>query len=174
MPLAFTFVCVTEINAFSSKAAEFRKAGCELVGMSVDSHFTLLQWMQTKKEDGGIEGCDFPVLSDLSKQMARDYGVLATPDDGATLRGSIIVSDTGVVRHVTINDRPVGRSVDEALRLVKAFKHVDALEAKGVEGVCGAGWIEGAPTIKPDPKGKLEFFKNEYGGESQATKKTKH
>ena len=84
--------------------------------------------------------------SDVSKEMSRTYGMLNTPDDGFTLRGSVLISDKGVVRHVTINDRPVGRGVDEALRLVKAFKMVDKMEADGVDGVCPAGWVEGAPT----------------------------
>eukprot|EP01108_Squamamoeba_japonica_P009961 TRINITY_DN952_c0_g1_i1.p2 TRINITY_DN952_c0_g1~~TRINITY_DN952_c0_g1_i1.p2 ORF type:complete len:143 (-),score=43.85 TRINITY_DN952_c0_g1_i1:69-497(-) len=141
--------------------------------MSVDSKFSLLQWVQTKKTDGGLEGLDIPLLSDLTKQMSTDYGFMCTPCDGATLRGSVLISDKGIVRHVTINDRPVGRGVDEALRLVKAFAKVDEMEAKGIEGVCPAGWVEGQSTMKPDPKGKLEWFDEKFGSGEAAAKKQK-
>ena len=150
-PLDFTFVCPTEILAFSEKAAEFRKLGAEVIGASVDSHFTHLAWTQTPRKEGGLGAVDIPLISDLDKSLSRDYGVLLEP--GMALRGLFIIDDKQVLRQITINDLPVGRNVDEVLRLVQAFQYTD----KHGE-VCPAGWQQGKATIKPNPKDSKEYF----------------
>merc|ERR1739838_1288337 len=133
-PLDFTFVCPTEIIAFSDRVDEFRKIGAEVIGASVDSHFTHLAWTKTPRKEGGLGKMNIPLVSDLTKEISRNYGVLLE-DQGITLRGLFIIDPQGVVRQITINDLPVGRSVDETLRLVQAFQYVD----KNGE-VCPAGW----------------------------------
>merc|ERR1739838_145398 len=133
-PLDFTFVCPTEIIAFSDRVDEFRKIGAEVIGTSVDSHFTHLAWTKTPRKEGGLGKMNIPLVSDLTKEISRNYGVLLE-DQGITLRGLFIIDPQGVVRQITINDLPVGRSVDETLRLVQAFQYVD----KNGE-VCPAGW----------------------------------
>ena len=143
-PLDFTFVCPTEIIDYSNKAKEFRKVGCEVVGCSVDSHFTHRQWDLTPKEDGGLGGLDIPLLSDLDKSISESYGVLL--DAGISLRGTFIIDDKGILRHSTINDLPVGRNIDETLRLVQAFQYTD----KHGE-VCPSSWTPGATTMEADP-----------------------
>ena len=151
-PLDFTFVCPTEILAFSDRADEFRKIGCEVVGASVDSVFCHLAWINTPKKNGGLGGeLKIPLIADLTHRLSEAYEVLL--DSGHTLRGLFIIDDKGVVRQVTMNDPPVGRSVDETLRLVQAFQYTD----KHGE-VCPIGWTPGAATIKPNPKESLEFF----------------
>ncbi|KAK5577175.1 hypothetical protein RB653_002113 [Dictyostelium firmibasis] len=151
-PLDFTFVCPTEIIAFSNAAEEFRKNGCEIVGCSIDSPFTHLAWINTPRKDGGLGGINFPLLSDLTHQISKDYGVFIE-EDGHTIRGSIIIGQDGVVKHISMNDNPVGRSVDEALRLLKGYKHTDQFGE-----VCPANWQEGDRIMKPDPKGSKEYF----------------
>uniref|UniRef100_A0A1E1X9H6 thioredoxin-dependent peroxiredoxin n=1 Tax=Amblyomma aureolatum TaxID=187763 RepID=A0A1E1X9H6_9ACAR len=151
-PLDFTFVCPTEIIAFSDRADEFKKLNTEVVAVSIDSHFTHLAWANTPRKNGGLGGVKIPMLSDLNKTIARDYGVLLE-GPGVALRGLFIIDPKGIVRQITINDLPVGRSVDETLRLVKAFQFVE----KHGE-VCPAGWQPDSPTIKPDPKNSQEYF----------------
>lgn len=151
-PLDFTFVCPTEIIAFSDRAGEFRRINTEVVGVSVDSHFSHLAWINTPRKQGGLGQMNIPLLSDFNKTISRDYGVLLE-DAGLALRGLFIIDPKGIVRQVTINDLPVGRSVDETLRLVKAFQFVE----KHGE-VCPAGWQPDSPTIKPDPKSSQEYF----------------
>uniref|UniRef100_G3MMI1 thioredoxin-dependent peroxiredoxin n=2 Tax=Amblyomma TaxID=6942 RepID=G3MMI1_AMBMU len=151
-PLDFTFVCPTEIIAFSDRAEEFKKLNTEVVAVSVDSHFTHLAWANTPRKSGGLGGVNIPMLSDLNKTISRDYGVLLE-GPGVALRGLFIIDPKGIVRQITINDLPVGRSVDETLRLVKAFQFVE----KHGE-VCPAGWQPDSPTIKPDPKNAQEYF----------------
>lgn len=151
-PLDFTFVCPTEITAFSDRAEDFRKIGCEVVGASVDSHFTHLAWINTPRKQGGLGPMSIPLLSDLTQKIGKDYGCYVE-EDGHTARGLYIIDDKGIVRQITINDYPVGRSVDEVLRLVQAFQFTD----KHGE-VCPANWKPGADTIKPSPDQKLEFF----------------
>jgi alkyl hydroperoxide reductase subunit AhpC len=151
-PLDFTFVCPTEIIAFSDHIEEFRSINCEVIGVSTDSHFSHLAWINTARKDGGLGGLKYPLLSDFSKKIAADYGVLVE-SAGLALRGLFIIDPNGVVRQITINDLPVGRSVDETLRLVKAFQFVE----KHGE-VCPANWKPNAPTIKPDPTGSKEYF----------------
>lgn len=151
-PLDFTFVCPTEIIAFSDRIQDFRAINTEVVGVSTDSHFSHLAWINMPRKDGGLGGLKYPLLSDFNKSIARDYGVLVE-NAGLALRGLFIIDPNGVVRQVTVNDLPVGRSVDETLRLVKAFQFVE----KHGE-VCPANWEPNSPTIKPDPKGSKEYF----------------
>jgi len=121
-PFDFTYVCPTELVSFSENLQKFRDIGAEVVGVSTDSHFTHLAWINTPRESGGLGKIDYPLLADISKNMSRDYGVLVEdPEDGmngAALRGLFIIDDTGKVRSVQVNDDAVGRSVDETLRLI--------------------------------------------------------
>ncbi|CAL8299663.1 unnamed protein product [Merluccius merluccius] len=151
-PLDFTFVCPTEIIAFSDKANEFHDVNCEVVGVSVDSHFSHLAWMNTSRKAGGLGNLHIPLLADLTKQISRDYGVLLE-GPGIALRGLFLIDPQGVVKHMSVNDLPVGRSVEETLRLVKAFQFV---ETHGE--VCPASWTPESPTIKPTPEGSKEYF----------------
>jgi len=151
-PLDFTFVCPTELIAYSDRINEFKEIGCEVVGVSTDSHFSHLAWNNQPKKEGGLGGLKYPLLSDFTKKISRDYGVLLE-NDGIALRGLFLINPEGVVSHLSINDLPVGRSVDETLRLVKAFQFV----AQHGE-VCPANWQPDAPTIKPDPTGSKEYF----------------
>lgn len=154
-PLDFTFVCPTEIIAFSDRAEEFRKIGAEVVAASVDSHFTHLAWIKTPRKEGGLGKMNIPLVSDLTKSISRSYGVLLE-DQGITLRGLFIIDPTGIVRQITINDLPVGRDVDETLRLVQAFQYVE----KNGE-VCPAGWKPGKDTIIPNPNDKMKYFQKQ-------------
>merc|ERR1719291_458461 len=147
-PLDFTFVCPTEILAFNDRVKEFRQLGAEVVACSVDSHFTHLAWMNTPRTEGGLGKLEIPLLSDLTHTISKD--------NGHTLRGLFIIDDKGVLRQITMNDLPVGRSVDETLRLVQAFQYTD----KHGE-VCPAGWKPGADTIIPNPTEKMEYFKKQ-------------
>lgn len=152
-PLDFTFVCPTEILAFSDKIDDFRKLNAEIVGVSVDSKFTHLAWTEKPRKEGGIQGLRYTLLSDLNKTVAQSYGVLA--DGGIALRGLFIVDPEGVVQHATINNLPVGRSVEETLRVLKAFQHV-----REFGEVCPANWQPGGDTMKPDwHKSKTYFGK---------------
>lgn len=156
-PLDFTFVCPTEIIAFSDRAADFEALGAQVLGVSVDSHFTHLAWTQQARSEGGIGKVEYPLVSDLNKQIARDYDVLL--DDGVALRGLFLIDENGDVQHQVINNLPLGRSVDEALRMVKALNyHQEHGE------VCPANWQEGARTIKPEVEKSKEFFSAEYAG----------
>jgi len=153
-PLDFTFVCPTEVLAFSDRLDEFKALNTEVIGASVDSHFSHLAWINMPRKEGGLAGLRYPLLSDLSKQIATEYGVLNEPN-GIALRGLFLIDPTGVVRHVQINDFPVGRNVDEVLRLIRAFQHVE----KHGE-VCPANWRQqGDLTIKPSPTASKEYFK---------------
>lgn len=151
-PLDFTFVCPTEIIAFSDRIEEFRAINTEVVGVSTDSHFSHLGWINTARKAGGLGAVSYPLLSDFNKKIARDYDVLLE-DSGVALRGLFIINPKGVLVQMTVNDLPVGRSVDETLRLIKAFQFVE----KNGE-VCPADWKPDSPTIKPDPKGSKVYF----------------
>jgi len=149
-PLDFTFVCPTEIIDFSERSDEFRKVGCEVVAASVDSNFSHLAWVQTPRNKGGLGPMKIPIISDLSRSLSKDYGVYLE-DTGFTLRGLFIIDGKGIIRHATLNDPPVGRNVDEILRLVQAYQYTD------VHGeVCPSGWKPGSATIKPADK--LAYF----------------
>jgi peroxiredoxin (alkyl hydroperoxide reductase subunit C) len=154
-PLDFTFVCPTEIIAFSDRAAEFEKLGVQLLGCSIDSHFTHLAWRNTPRNQGGLGDIQYPLVADVNKDVGRSYGVLLP--GGISLRGLFLIDKSGVVRHQVVNDLPLGRSIDEALRMVQALQY---FETHGE--VCPANWKEGARTIKADPKNSKEFFSAEY------------
>lgn len=156
-PLDFTFVCPTEIIAFSDRVQEFQSLGVEVIGVSVDSHYSHLAWRNTPRNQGGIGPVSYPLVADLNKQIARDYDVLL--NDAVALRGLFLIDKAGVVRHQVVNDLPLGRSVDEALRIVKALQF---FETNGE--VCPADWKEGKRTIKPSVAGSKEFFGAEYSG----------
>ncbi|CAG9795327.1 unnamed protein product [Diatraea saccharalis] len=153
-PLDFTFVCPTEILAFSERIEEFKKINTEVVACSVDSHFTHLAWINTPRKEGGLGKIRIPLLSDLTHSIAKDYGVYLE-DVGHTLRGLFIIDDKGILRQITMNDLPVGRSVDETLRLVQAFQYTDQHGE-----VCPAGWKPGQDTVKiiPNPDEKKKYF----------------
>lgn len=154
-PLDFTFVCPTEIIAFSEAAERFEALGVQLLGCSVDSHFTHLAWRSTPRGQGGLGEIKYPLVADLDKKIAAAYDVLLP--SGIALRGLFLIDKEGVVRHQIVNDLPLGRSVDEALRLVQALQFFE----KNGE-VCPANWQEGKATIKPDPKASQEFFGKHY------------
>lgn len=151
-PLDFTFVCPTEIVAFSDAASKFQEKNCELIACSVDSFFSHLAWTQQSRDQGGIGEVNFPIIADMKKQVARDYQVLVE-EAGIALRGLFIIDDNDVVQHSTINNLSVGRNVDETLRLLQGYQYT----AKHGE-VCPAGWTEGADSMKPDPSGSKEWF----------------
>ncbi|XP_065173617.1 peroxiredoxin-2-like [Atheta coriaria] len=151
-PLDFTFVCPTELIAFNERVEDFKKLGVQLIGVSVDSHYTHLGWMNTPRDKGGLGKLQYPLLSDLNKTIARDYNVLLE-NEGIALRGLFIIDPKGVLRIMQVNDLPVGRSVTETLRLVEAIKFY---EEHGE--VCPANWKAGDLTIKPNPKEAQEYF----------------
>lgn len=151
-PLDFTFVCPTEILAFSDRIDEFRRLGAEVVGVSIDSKFCHLAWIERKREEGGIAGLAYPLLEDVTKTIARDYEVL--DEAGAVaLRGLFLVDPDGVVQHATVNNLAVGRSVDETLRVLQAFQYV-----REHGEVCPSDWKPGARAMKPGWKESKEFF----------------
>jgi len=154
-PLDFTFVCPTEIIAFSEAAADFEKLGVQILGCSIDSHFTHLAWRNTARKEGGIGEVAYPLIADLDKKIAEAYDVLLP--GGIALRGLFLIDKDGVVQHQVVNNLPLGRSVPEALRMVKALQY---FEANGE--VCPANWDEGKASMKPDPVGSHEFFEKEY------------
>ncbi len=150
-PLDFTFVCPTEICAFSDAADKFKKAGAELIACSIDSKFSHLAWTKQSRKEGGIGEVNFPILADITKQISRDYEVLA--NDAVALRGLFIIDNNNVIQQATINNLSVGRNVDEALRLLEAYQFT----AEHGE-VCPAGWNKGDDSMKPNPKGSQEWF----------------
>lgn len=150
-PLDFTFVCPTEIIAFSDAVDQFAERGVQLLSCSIDSHFTHLAWRNVPRDKGGLGDIQYPMVADLDKTIAQDYGVLL--EGGIALRGLFLIDKEGVVRHQVVNDLPLGRSVDEALRMVDALQFFE----KNGE-VCPANWKQGDLTIKPDPSGSQEYF----------------
>lgn len=154
-PLDFTFVCPTEIIAFSDRAKEFEKLGVQLLSVSVDSQFTHLAWQERPRTEGGLGKINYPMVADVGGKIAESYDVL-TPGNVA-LRGLFLIDKQGLVRHQVINDLPLGRSVDEALRMVQALQYFE----KNGE-VCPADWHEGDLTIKANPKDSKKFFEKKY------------
>ena len=157
-PLDFTFVCPTEITAFSDRVEEFRAISTEVLTCSIDSKFSHLAWINQPRKQGGLGEMNIPVISDIKKTISRDYGVLVPDGDeaaGVALRGLFIIDKEGILRHITVNDLPVGRNVDEVLRLVKAFQYV---EEHGE--VCPANWHPGQKSMKADPTGSKEYFQS--------------
>ncbi|BBM98219.1 peroxiredoxin 2/4 [Marchantia polymorpha subsp. ruderalis] len=152
-PLDFTFVCPTEITAFSDKHAEFEKLNTEVIGVSTDSVFSHLAWIQTDRKAGGLGDLNYPLVSDLTKKISKDFGVLI-PDQGIALRGLFIIDKEGVIQHATINNLAIGRSVEETLRTLQAVQYVQ----ENPDEVCPAGWKPGEKTMKPDSKLSKEYF----------------
>jgi peroxiredoxin (alkyl hydroperoxide reductase subunit C) len=152
-PLDFTFVCPTEITAFSDRYGEFKALNTEILGVSVDSEFSHLAWIQTDRKAGGLGDLSYPLVADLKKEISTAYNVL-DPDAGVALRGLFIIDPEGVIQHATINNLAVGRNVDETLRVLQAFQYVQSHP----DEVCPAGWKPGEKTMNPDPvKSKVYF-----------------
>jgi len=150
-PLDFTFVCPSEIIAFDAALAKFQKKNTQVIGCSVDSHFTHLAWKNTPRKQGGIGPIQYPLVADLNKQISRDFGVLL--DAGIALRGLFLIDKAGIVRHALINDLPIGRSVDEAIRVL------DALQFHEENGdVCPANWHQGEEAMKPTAEGVASYL----------------
>jgi peroxiredoxin (alkyl hydroperoxide reductase subunit C) len=152
-PLDFTFVCPTEITAFSDSYDQFAALGAEVLGVSVDSQFSHLAWIQTPRNEGGLGELNYPLVADLKKEIATAYNVLIAAE-GIALRGLFIIDPDGVVQHSTINALNVGRSVEETLRVLKAFKYT----REHPDQVCPANWTEGDDTMIPDVVKSKEFF----------------
>ncbi|XP_076893639.1 2-Cys peroxiredoxin BAS1, chloroplastic-like [Bidens hawaiensis] len=152
-PLDFTFVCPTEITAFSDRYAEFEKINTEILGVSVDSVFSHLAWVQTERKSGGLGDLNYPLVSDVTKSISKAFNVLIE-DQGIALRGLFIIDKEGVIQHSTINNLAIGRSVDETLRTLQALQFVQ----ENPDEVCPAGWKPGEKSMKPDPKGSKEYF----------------
>jgi peroxiredoxin (alkyl hydroperoxide reductase subunit C) len=151
-PLDFTFVCPSEIVAFDAALDKFAKKDAVVLGCSVDSHFTHLAWRNTPRKHGGIGEIRYPLVSDLGKQISKDFGVYLDPP-GVALRGLFLLDKSGVVRHALVNDLPIGRSVDEALRVL------DALRFHEQHGdVCPANWHEGEEAMKPTAEGVASYL----------------
>jgi len=161
-PFDFTYVCPTELIAFSDNIERFKNINTNIIGISTDSHFTHLAWIKTSRSEGGLGNINFPLLADISKKVSRNFGVLVQDKDddmyGAALRGLFIIDEKGVIRSLTVNDAAVGRSIDETIRLIEAFQHSDQFG-----DVCPANWKPGDKTIKPDPEHKNEYFQKTYG-----------
>ena len=152
-PLDFTFVCPSEIIAFSHRLEEFKSRGVEVIGVSVDSHFTHLAWKNTEVNNGGIGQIQYPLVADISKEITKAYDLYFGP--GIALRGSFLIDKGGVVRHQVVNDLPLGRNIDEMLRMI------DALQFTEEHGeVCPAGWNKGKPGMKGSTEGVAEYLAN--------------
>jgi len=151
-PLDFTFVCPTELHAFQEQLKEFEKRNTQVVGCSVDSWFSHLAWLNTPKTRGGIQGIEYPLVSDINKNIARDYHVLKE-DEGIAYRGLFLMDKQGIIRHQLVNDLPLGRSVDEALRMIDALTF---FENNGE--VCPANWKIGTKGMEPSAEGLVRYF----------------
>jgi peroxiredoxin (alkyl hydroperoxide reductase subunit C) len=151
-PFDFSFVCPSEILAFDHRLQEFAERECDIVGVSVDSHFTHLAWKETPVDDGGIGPIRYPLVSDFSKRIAREYDVLV--DDTVALRASFLIDREGVVRHTVINDMDLGRNIEEMLRTLDALRFIDTND-----GVCPANWEKGDDTMQATPAGVKKYLK---------------
>ncbi len=150
-PKDFTFVCPTEIIAFSDRIAEFLERNVNVVACSTDQEFSHHAWNKMPRADGGLGNVSYPIVADTKKEISTAYGVLSP--GGVAFRGLFLIDETGTVRHMLVNDMPLGRSVDEALRMI------DALQFNQQHGeVCPANWTKGAATIKANPKDAKEYF----------------
>jgi len=150
-PLDFTFVCPTEILSFDKEKDAFEERECSLIGISVDSPYTHLAWKRTPVKNGGIGPIRFPLVSDLSREIGRAYGILF--EEKVTLRGLFLIDREGIVRHSVINDLPFGRSVEEALRMLDAVRFHDEHGE-----VCPADWKKGKQGMKPTPSGVVDYL----------------
>jgi len=150
-PLDFTFVCPSEILAFNKAVDTFKEKNCEVIGVSIDSHFSHLAWKNTPINDGGIGNVQFPLVADLDKSISENYGVLL--DMGIALRGLYLIDKEGIIRHQVVNDLPLGRNVDEALRML------DALQFTEEHGdVCPANWNKGDDAMEPTAEGVAKYL----------------
>jgi len=150
-PLDFTFVCPTEITAFSDRIEDFKKLKAEVLGVSVDSQFSHLAWLNTPREKGGLGKIAYPLLADVTKKIASEYGVLVS--GGIALRGLFLINPEGKVAYEVVHDLGVGRSVEETLRVIEAFQTVEKTGE-----VCPAGWVKGKETMVPNPHDSQKFF----------------
>ncbi|RMG54835.1 MAG: peroxiredoxin [Gammaproteobacteria bacterium] len=151
-PLDFTFVCPSELLAFDHRLEEFRKRNCEVIGVSIDSHFTHNAWRNTPVDQGGIGAVGYPLVADMTHNICRSYDV-ETPDGAVAFRGTFLIDREGVVRHQVVNDLPLGRNIDETLRMV------DALQFFETHGeVCPAGWKEGEKGMDASPEGVAKYL----------------
>lgn len=150
-PLDFTFVCPSEIIAFDKKLDEFKSRNTEVISVSVDSEFSHFAWKNTPVNAGGIGNVQFPMVADLKKSISRDYGVLF--DESVALRGLFLIDKEGIVRHALINDLPLGRNVDEAIRMLDALQH---FEDHGE--VCPANWIKGDEAMVASASGVADYL----------------
>jgi len=155
-PLDFTFVCPSEIIAFSKRVDDFKSKGVNVIGVSVDSQFSHFAWRETPVNKGGIGSINFPLVADLSKQISKDYDVLF--GEAVALRGSFLIDAKGIVRHAVINDLPLGRNVDEMLRMVDAMQFTDENGE-----VCAAGWQKGDEGMKATTEGVAEYLGKHEG-----------
>lgn len=153
-PLDFTFVCPTEITAFSDKADEFTKINTQIIGASIDSKFSHLAWTNQSRDDGGLGEIKFPLVADITKEIARSYGVLIE-DAGIALRGVFIIDPNGILKVMMVNNNSIGRNVDEVLRLVQADQFVSSHDGE----VCPANWSPGQDSMKADVSKSKEYFK---------------
>jgi len=155
-PLDFTFVCPSEILAFDKSLAAFKAKNCEIIGVSIDSQFSHWAWKNTPVNQGGIGNIQYPLVADLDKKISKEYGVLL--DAGIALRGTFLIDRDGIVRHSVINDLPLGRNIDEALRMV------DALQFHETHGdVCPANWTEGKEAMTPTAAGVADYLAKHNG-----------
>jgi peroxiredoxin (alkyl hydroperoxide reductase subunit C) len=155
-PLDFTFVCPSEIIAFDRQLAAFRERNAEVIGVSVDSPYTHFAWKNTPVERGGIGPVRYPLVADLDKSISRAFGVLV--NEAVALRGLFLIDREGIVRHALVNDLPLGRNVDEAVRMLDALQHT---EANGE--VCPANWRDGEEAMTPTASGVAEYLAK-HGG----------
>ncbi|MBI5681755.1 MAG: peroxiredoxin [Deltaproteobacteria bacterium] len=155
-PLDFTFVCPTEIIAFSDSLKAFKERNAEVIGVSVDSHFSHFAWREVPREKGGIGAIEYPLVSDLDKSICRDYGVLLEKP-GIALRGLFVIDKEGIVRHITINDLPLGRNVEEALRIIEGLQFNEKYGE-----VCPANWKKGEKGMKPTKEGLDKYSSEKY------------
>lgn len=151
-PLDFTFVCPTEILEFNKKLAAFKNRGVEVIGVSTDSHYSHLAWKNQDVREGGIGNVQFPLVADFNKNISRDYGVLLE-EEGKALRGSFLIDKEGILQHMVVNNLPLGRNIDEMLRMVDALQYTE----KHGE-VCPAGWQQGADTMKEEHDSLRSYF----------------
>lgn len=155
-PLDFTFVCPSELIAFDHRLEEFKKLNVEVIGVSIDSHFSHLAWKNTAVNNGGIGQVKYPLVADIKHEICKAYDVEA--DAGVAFRGSFLIDKSGIVRHQVVNDLPLGRNIDEMLRMV------DALQFTEQHGeVCPAGWNKGKAGMKADTKGVAEYLAKHAG-----------
>nr|QUE29877.1 bas1 [Erythrocladia irregularis] len=152
-PLNFTFVCPTEITSFSDEYHKFKALNTEILGVSIDSEYSHLAWLQTERDDGGLGNLEYPLLADLKKTISSSYQVLT--EEGVALRGLFIIDKTGIIQHLTVNNLEFGRSVDETLRNLQAIQYIQS----NPDEVCPANWQPGDKTMTSDPIKSKEYFK---------------